>query len=167
MTAHLSDEGVLSAVIVSANETYHIEPSRHYIREPHLFHMVAYATSHVKQRLNATRFDYSVPPAESALSHQDKQTLSKHHHVPTSSANGVAGRVRRQTVDTGAIRGTSCNMILIADHTAFQLFNSDVQGASSQLVCIAVHKPRNSRMHMFSIGKCACAHDFQKLQDSI
>lgn len=130
VTAHLSSEGILSAVIVSRNHTYHIEPSRYYIREPHPFHMVAYDASHVKERLNSTRFDYTVSPVDPSFSHD---TWRKQHSSATY-ASKPAGRLRRQTVNRGRIGGDSCNMILIADHTVIRLFN-DVQSVSSQLVC--------------------------------
>lgn len=94
--------------------------------------MVAYAASHVKDRLNSTRFDYTVPPVGPAYSHEG-QALDK-QDSSVSYASKPAERLRRQTVDTGMIGGDSCNMILIADHTAFTLFN-DVQSVSSQLVC--------------------------------
>lgn len=135
VTAHLSSKGVLSAVIMTPNQTYHIEPSHHYIKEPHPFHMIAYTASHVKQRLNATRFDYIVPPPlVPPFTSEDHHLLDKQHgSVP--QANRPAPRLRRQTVNTGQLEGESCNMRLIADHTAFEMFGSDMQSASTQLVC--------------------------------
>lgn len=134
VTAHLSSEGVLSAVITTSNDTYHIEPSHHYIREPHPFHMVAYARSQVKQRLNATQFDFVVPSV-SDYQQQGPGAISKHHTILSNTGMGhrtTSPRLlRRQTIDGG--RENSCNMILIADLSALRLF-MDVQSASSQLV---------------------------------
>lgn len=132
MTAHLSDEGVLSAVIVIANEIYHIEPSAHYINEPHNFHMLLYARSHVKPRLNATRMDFVVPPT-----HPNPHTMHKegtHSYSALENRMGTAGeRLRRQAGFRGEIAGDVCPMILVADYKAFQLFGS-VRSASSQIV---------------------------------
>lgn len=128
VAAHLPDSGVLTAVITTPTDTYHIEPSHHYIKEPHPFHMVAYARSHVKKRLNATQFDYIVPPTLSQDQHIPK------HHSHSNTARPVPDRLRRQTVDRGNIRGNTCNMILIADDSAFRMFGSSVESAASQLV---------------------------------
>ena len=134
VTAHLSSNGVLSAVVMTADQTYHIEPSRHYINEPHPFHMIAYTASNVKQRLNATRFDYVVPPPlVPPFTSEGQQSLVK-QHGSMPQANKPAPRLRRQTVDMGQLGGNSCNMRLIADHTAYEMFGSDVQSASTQLV---------------------------------
>lgn len=124
VTAHISDEGILSAVIVTPNDTYHIEPSQHYIKEPHPFHMVAYAKSHVKQRLNATRFDFQVPPPVHTLN-------KEYRHTDTSQPKDR--RLRRQTVDMGNIEGSSCGITLVADSFAFKMFGS-IQSTASQLV---------------------------------
>ena len=123
VTAHISDEGILSAVVVTPNDTYHIEPSQHYIKEPHPFHMVAYAKSHVKQRLNSTRFDFQVPPPV--------QTLSKYRQTDTGQPKD--SRLRRQTVNMGNIAGSSCSITLVADFFAFEMFGS-IQSTASQLV---------------------------------
>lgn len=92
--------------------------------------MVAYEAAHVKQRLNATKFDFTVPPL-TPPNHKDQPTFNKDGHTP--SVKTPVRRLRRQTVERGRIGGDSCNMILVADHTAFQLFG-DVQSTSSQLV---------------------------------
>ena len=126
VTAHLSEEGILSAVIATPTETYHIEPSQHYIRQPHPFHMVVYAKSHVKQRLNSTYFDYAVPP----VLHNG---LSKHHAHTLGEGVGPGQRLKRQSINRGNIGGSSCSMVLIADASVIDMFR-DMSGTSSQLV---------------------------------
>lgn len=132
VTAHLSAEGILSAVIVTLSDTYHVEPSHHYIREPHPFHMVAYAKSRVKERLNTTMFDYTVPPPLPSASSPEHHNFASKHKSHTLSMTPTR-RLRRQTVNRGNIGGDSCDMILIADFTAFTMF-IDVQSTVSQLV---------------------------------
>lgn len=128
VTAHLPDSGILTAVIATPTDTYHIEPSHHYIKEPHPFHMVAYAKSHVKDRLNSTRFDYNVPP----ILPQDHHSPWSKHHAHSDDAKPIASkRLRRQAI--GSIQGNTCNMILIADYSAFMMFQG-IDSAASQLV---------------------------------
>ena len=129
VSAHLSTDGVLSAVIDTSAETYHIEPSHHYIHKPHPFQMVAYASSHVKQRLNFTKDDIAVasPPF---VSHNTLEKSNTPSHFKMRTAHH---RLRRQT--SASIDRRSCTMVAIADHTAFQgVFRSSVDGAIVQLV---------------------------------
>ena len=125
IAAHLPASGVLTAVISTPTDTYHIEPSQHYIKEPHPFHMVAYARSHVKNRLNATQFDYIIPPI---LPQDQHRSFSK----DSNPTRPVANRLRRQT---GNIRGNTCNMILVADFSAFTMFGG-MESAASQMVSL-------------------------------
>jgi hypothetical protein len=130
ITAHLPSSGVLTAVIKTPTETYHIEPSNHYITEPHPFHMVAYARSDVRHRLNATQFDYSVPSIHSQYQHGPWNKHPTDSSVPARHASNR--RLKRQT---GNIGGNTCNMILIADFSAFSMFGG-VESAASQMVSV-------------------------------
>lgn len=133
MTAHVSREGVLSAVIATPTELYHVEPSGHYIREPHPFHMIAYSKAHVKERLNQTKFDLAIPPV--SLPTLTKSSLLKGQEASPS----VSGRLRRQSMNRpGNLGGDSCPMILIADFSAFELFGT-IQSAITQLVSHVTH----------------------------
>ncbi len=119
---------MLSAVIATPNDTYHIEPSHLYIKEPHPFHMVAYARSHVKDRFNSTMFDYHVPP----ILHP---TLSKHPGNSDTVIPATASRrLRRQSEgERRTVQRNTCNMALVADFTAFTMFGS-MDSTMSQLV---------------------------------
>ncbi len=118
-------------MIATPTDTYHVEPSQLYISQPHPFHMVAYAHAHVKQRLNSTLFDYATPPVLQGM-------FSKHHAPSKDEGAEPVWRLRRQAVNTGNIRGTSCNMVLIADSLAYTMFGSSVPSTSSQLVSCGV-----------------------------
>ena len=128
MTAHLS-ERVLSAVITTPSETYHVEPSAHLIKEPHNFHMLLYAQSHVRPRLNASRVDFVTPPTLHIMNKD-----GTHSHSTLENGMWTAGeRLRRQNGFRGNIAGDLCSMILIADYSTFLLFGS-VNSASIQIV---------------------------------
>ncbi len=117
MTAHVSKEGVVSALITTLNETYHIEPSTRYLTEPHPFHMIVYRSSQVPDRLGSGRLDYTVAPSipEHELDHLEKS----HFH---SNFDGFQSeRLRRQSGPR--ISESSCSLLLIADHTVFTLLN--------------------------------------------
>ena len=128
IAAHLSDDKILSAVIATPTDIYHLEPSQYYLSQPHPLHMVAYAQSHVKQRLNSTLFDYATPPVFQA-------GFSKHQPHGGERVQPLQ-RLRRQTLNTGNVGGSSCNMVLIADNSAYRLFRNSVSGTSSQLVSV-------------------------------
>lgn len=134
VTAHLSSRGVLSAVIATPTNIYHIEPSHHYIKEPHPFHMIAYAASHVKQRFNHTAFDY-VSPALSPGLPSNHHTSTFKHRKHTDTVAPRSHRLRRQVVDRGNLGGSTCNMVLIADHFSFRLFGG-MESTISQLVLL-------------------------------
>ena len=138
VTAHVSDSGVLSAYIHTPTETYHIEPSSHYIYKPHPFHMIAYKGSHVKNRLKDARVDYSVGPSidhGNMVSESDFSLEKSRFHSSTVSDSNTVDRLKRQTEESfpGRINGSSCQMILIADHTLSQLLR-DRSSVVSQLV---------------------------------
>ena len=131
MVAHLSEDGILSAVMTTPTATYHVEPSAHYVSGPHNFHMVVYEQAHVKPRLNATKMDFVYPQSHPS-------TLTKHREQPEviqSGRGGAEARLKRQTSDRrGDINGDACNMTLVADHTVYQQFGRSVSSVARQLV---------------------------------
>ncbi len=116
MTAHLSRSGVLSALIATLNETYHIEPSSRYLTTPHTFHMVAYKASQVRDRLKSAPLDYTVAPSIPVPDlYMDK---SRFH---STSDRVDSGRLKRQSRQR--LINESCSMVLVADYTLFDLLN--------------------------------------------
>ncbi len=115
MTAHLSRSGVLSALIATHNETYHIEPSSRYLTTPHTFHMVAYKASQVRDRLKSAPLDYIVAPSIPVPDlYMDK---SRFH---STSDLFDSGRLKRQSGQRLSSE-SSCSMLLVADYTLFDL----------------------------------------------
>ena len=121
VVAHVSSTGVLSATIQTNSDLYHIEPSQHYITEPHPFHMIAYKSSHVKNRLSDALLDFEVssPPLEavSPVRYENKE------------------EVKRQT---GSLRGDSCPIVLVSDYTVFEMFQPE-SSVISRLVSVGSH----------------------------
>ena len=137
VVAHLSNEGVLSAVVATPGEVFHVEPSFNYIKEPHPFHMIIYAKSHVKQRLNSSNLDYAVPPKIHTHLTLEKNDLQSNRLDPESWK--AHQRLRRQSI-IGSMK-TSCRVMLVADHTTFMLFTT-VESTITQLVnhdCLQCH----------------------------
>jgi hypothetical protein len=139
VSAHISESGVLTASIVTASEVYHIEPSHLYVSEPHPFHMIAYRSSHVKDRLSGSRMDYITGPT---LPQVDKLN-SKGEVLEKSTFSNFEterreNRLKRQTLLPGAIAGTSCPMILVADFNVFNGFGSNVRSIMVQLVSYTI-----------------------------
>jgi disintegrin and metalloproteinase domain-containing protein 17 len=54
--AHVTDEGVVTAIIRTPQESYYIEPSHPHIKESHDYHMITYKNSDVKY--NMTGYAY-------------------------------------------------------------------------------------------------------------
>ena len=140
VTAHISESGVLTASIVTASEVYHIEPSHLYIREPHPFHMIAYRSSHVKDRLSGARMDYvtgpTLPKENKLNSKGEKEEALEKSTFQSFSDFGEAhreNRLKRQALP-GGIAGTSCPMILVADFNVFNNFGSNERSIMVQLV---------------------------------
>ena len=123
MTAHVSSSDVLSAHIRIQNETYHIEPSSHYLTRPHSFHMIAYRGSEVRDRLGAGRLDFitapSPPGTDLYLEQPETQSIFKFD----------SDRLKRQSFP-GRIRDNSCPVFLVADYTMFNLLRNRESVAS-------------------------------------
>ncbi len=138
VSAHISESGVLTASIVTASEVYHIEPSHLYISEPHPFHMVAYKSSHVKDRLSGSRMDYitgpALPEVDKLNSKEGALEKSTFHSFGDLGAGHRENRLKRQTLLPGAIAGSSCPMILVADFRVFDGFGRNVRSIMVQLV---------------------------------
>ena len=139
VTAHISESGMLTASIVTASEVYHIEPSHLYIREPHPFHMIAYRSSHIKDRLSGSRMDYVTGPALPQVdkfkisSKEEALDKSAFHSFSNLGAEHRDNRLKRQTLP-GSIAGSSCPMILVADFNVFEGFGRNVRSIMVQLV---------------------------------
>ena len=137
VTAHISESGVLTASIITTSEVYHIEPSHLYIREPHPFHMIAYRSSHVKDRLSGSRMDYVTGPIISGGDklNSKEEALEKmtFHSFSDFGAEHGENRLKRQTL-RGGIAGASCPMILVADFNVFNGFGRNERSIMVQLV---------------------------------
>lgn len=138
VTVHISKAGVMTGSIITQDEIYHIEPSHHYISEPHPFHMIAYKSSHVKDRLNGHRVDYATGPT---LPVEDLPVLEKSifhsGHTGHTGAENQQNRVKRQNVASqlpGGIAGLACPTILVADFRVFDRFGMDERSVIVQLV---------------------------------
>ena len=134
----------MTASIITSSEIYHVEPSRHYISEPHPFHMIVYKRSHVKDRLRGCRMDYATGPAlmtdhhsklESEPVLKEKSNFHSSHFLPENRQNHLKKRQTSSTVRfPGGIAGSSCPMILVSDFTVFEEFGRDERGIIVQLV---------------------------------
>ena len=128
---------MLTASIVTASEIYHIEPSHLYVREPHPFHMIAYRSSHVKDRLSGSRMDYvtgpALPQVDKLNSSEDALDKSAFHSLSDLGTEHRENRLKRQTLP-GGIAGSSCPMILVADFNVFEGFGRSVHSIMVQLV---------------------------------
>lgn len=129
VTAHVSQGGVVSALIATPNETYHIEPSTRYLVKPHPFHMIVYRASQVPDRLGSGRLDYTVAPS---IPEQDLDYLEKSQFHTSFEGFGFE-RLKRQSGPR--ISPESCSMLLIADHTVFTLLN-DRESVANYMVVI-------------------------------
>ena len=98
--------------------------------------MIAYKGSHVKNRLQDARVDYSVGPSidQGGVVSEPDLSLEKFNFGVGSDSNTV-DRLKRQVVETypGRINGSSCQIILIADHTVSELLR-DRSSVVSRLV---------------------------------
>ena len=142
VTVHISKAGVMTGSIITQEEIYHIEPSHHYISEPHPFHMIAYKSSHVKDRLRGHRVDYATGPTlpvKDSLPVLEKSNFHSGHsgHSGHAGAENQQNRVKRQNVANqlpGGIAGLACPTILVADFRVFERFGMDERSIIVQLV---------------------------------
>ena len=98
--------------------------------------MIAYQSSHVKDRLRGRRVDYATGPKlplEDKLETETFQDKLSFHFSPLS---GSEHRLKRQAATglRGAITGHACPLILVADHTVYTEFGEDERGIIVQLV---------------------------------
>ena len=137
VTAHISESGVLTASIVTTSEVYHIEPSHLYVRESHPFHMIAYRSSHVKDRLSGSCMDYvtgpTIPGGDKLNSKEEALEKMTFHSFRDFGAERKENRLKRQTLP-GGIAGSSCPMILVADFNVFKGFGRNERSIMVQLV---------------------------------
>lgn len=154
VTAHVSKSGVLTASIITPSEIYHIEPSHHYIKEPHSFHMIAYKSSHVKDRLHASRMDYTTGPSVPVNEDLEFESVLKKSsfHSGTKDTEHNQNRLKRQTVLPGGIGGTVCPMILVADVKVFEMSGRDERSVVIRLVSLAKHA---RWLHVEAMYHCA------------
>ena len=122
MTAHISENGIMTASVVTSSETYHFEPSENFIKKPHPRHMIAYRASDVKRNINKSKLDYVVAPPLPP----DEQT--KTNSRPTTTNGDRSGippeihqTVKRQATEDRA--GSSCAVLLVADHRFYEEFS--------------------------------------------
>ena len=136
VTAHISKSGVMTASIITPSEIYHIEPSHHYITEPHSFHMIVYQSSHVKDRLQGSRVDYATGPTLPVEDNLESESILDKSNFHSSSPGAAEHRLRRQTGtgSRGAIAGRACPLILVSDFTVYNQFGRDERGVIVQLV---------------------------------
>ena len=133
----------MTASIITSSEVYHIEPSRHYIKKPHPFHMIAYKWSHVKDRMRGHRMDYVTGPTVPTDDNLESESVLEKSNFHSNRADDESGhnRLKRQTVSRlpGGIGGRACPMILVADFTIFERLGNDERSVLVQLVS-AQHK---------------------------
>lgn len=139
VTVHISKTGIMTASIITPEEIYHIEPSHHYISDPHPFHMIAYRSSHVKDRLHGRRVDYATGPTvpvEDSVPVLEKSVFHSDHSGHTGAEN-QQNRLKRQIVQNqlpGGIAGQACPTILVADFRVFSRFGMNERSVIVQLV---------------------------------
>ena len=99
--------------------------------------MIAYKSSHVKDRLSGSRMDYvtgpTVPPREDHLESKEAREKTNFHSSSHFEAEHGQNRLKRQTL-AGGIGGLVCPMILVADFKVFNNFGGNERGIMVQLV---------------------------------
>ncbi|XP_019849541.1 PREDICTED: ADAM 17-like protease [Amphimedon queenslandica] len=127
VTAHMTEDGIMTAIIVLDIETYYVEPSSRHIKESHDYHMITYKASDIKYNMTG---DANSP----FCGHKGAYKVNHTHYVNFGKTpSKVRSRLKRQAPSPVTV----CPMFLVGSTSFYEQFGGgEVEKAINYLLLL-------------------------------